>query len=204
MPKSQTIEYDIALSFAGEDRQVVDKIARLLRSRKVKVFYDKFEQTKLWGEDLYEHLANLYSNKARYCVMFLSSHYAQKAWTNHERKSAQARAFREQKAYILPVKLDDTEIPGIRGTVGYIDLRSTTIEALVDLIQEKLGRDAKTVSKRVKSVNPRTSKNLISVPGEDEIPMPNIRKKFTQLDKDKFLRNAFSVIKNYFKRALSL
>ncbi len=55
-------------------------------------------------------------------------------WTSHERESAQARALLERQDYILPARFDDTEIPGIRATVGYIDLRSTTPAALSQLI----------------------------------------------------------------------
>ena len=84
------------------------------------------------------HLSAIYKDKARYCVMFLSAHYARKLWTNHERESAQARAFEESEAYILPVKLDDTEIPGILPTVGYLDLRSISIDEIYRALAEKL------------------------------------------------------------------
>ena len=131
-------DYDIAISFAGEDRPIVDGYANRLRTKGIKVFYDKYEQVDLWGEDLYERLDDVYRNKARYCVIFISSHYAQKLWTTHERKSAQARAFRENKTYILPVKVDDTSLPGIRETVGYIDLQNTSLEQLTNLTIQKL------------------------------------------------------------------
>ncbi len=38
-------KYDVALSFAGEDRDYVDKVAKRLQEKGVKVFYDKFEET---------------------------------------------------------------------------------------------------------------------------------------------------------------
>jgi hypothetical protein len=68
----------------------------------------------------------------------VSEHYADKVWTNHERKSAQARALHENQEYILPVRFDNTEIPGLRSTVAYIDARSSTKDELVNLILEKL------------------------------------------------------------------
>ena len=37
-------KYDIALSFAGEDRQHAEELAELLKSERYKVFYDKYEQ----------------------------------------------------------------------------------------------------------------------------------------------------------------
>ena len=49
--------------------------------------------------------------------MFLSQNYARTLWARHELKNAQARAFEENQEYILPVRLDDTEIPGILPTV---------------------------------------------------------------------------------------
>jgi hypothetical protein len=35
--------------------------------------------------------------------MFISGAYGNKLWTNHERKSAQARAFQEAQEYILAI-----------------------------------------------------------------------------------------------------
>lgn len=134
-----TFQFDVALSFAGENRPYVEKVAAHLKATGVKVFYDDYETAELWGKDLYVHLSEVYSKKARFCVVFISEHYAKKAWTNHERKAAQARAFQEQREYILPARFDDTEISGINETVGYVDLRTLTPENLVSLIRQKLG-----------------------------------------------------------------
>lgn len=130
--------YDVALSFAGEDREYVERVAQLLAARNVGVFYDKYEKAELWGKDLYTHLSKVYKDQARYTLMFLSKYYRQKLWTNHERQAAQARAFKDQQEYILPARFDDTEIPGVLETTGYIDLRITTPEELVELIMSKL------------------------------------------------------------------
>lgn len=54
------MEYNIALSFAGEDRKYVEKIAYGLKERGVKVFYDKFKTSELWGKDLYQYLNDIY------------------------------------------------------------------------------------------------------------------------------------------------
>jgi hypothetical protein len=138
MQDIKSFEYDVALSFAGEDREYVEKVASLLKENGIKVFYDDFEKATLWGKDLYTYLAGIYQDKAQYTVMFISEHYAKKQWTNHEKTSAQARAFSENKEYILPARFDDTQIPGVPQTVGYISLVDTQPENFVDLIQEKL------------------------------------------------------------------
>ncbi len=134
-------DYDVALSFAGEDRKYVERVAEILHELGAKVFYDKYEEADLWGKDLYTHLDNVYQKKSKFCVMFISNSYKEKLWTNHERESAQARAFTEKREYILPVRFDDTEIPGIRPTTGYIDLRQKNPSDLAYLIAEKLGID---------------------------------------------------------------
>lgn len=131
--------YDVALSFAGEQRGYVEQVANALRSRGIRPFYDDYEQVNLWGKDLYEHLDWIYQKAARYCVLFASADYAHKVWTTHERRSAQARALQSGEEYVLPVRFDDTEIPGLRSTVGYIDVRSMSATKLADLIAKKLG-----------------------------------------------------------------
>lgn len=137
-PPLSQYDYDIAVSFAGEDREIVEQYCEILRSEKLRVFYDKYEQVDLWGKDLYERLDNVYRNKAVYCVIFISKSYAGKVWTTHERKSAQARALQENREYILPVRLDDTEIPGILPTIAHIDLRHISVEKLAEMTIQKL------------------------------------------------------------------
>jgi hypothetical protein len=134
-------EYDIVISFAGEDRQVAEEIAVELKNNGIRVFYDNFEKADLWGKDLYEHLIDVYKNKSKYCLMILSKYYEKKLWTNHERKAAQARAFRESAEYILPLKLDDSEISTVLETVGYLDYRQESTLSVVDLILKKLWGD---------------------------------------------------------------
>jgi hypothetical protein len=140
MPRPhREFDYDVCLSFAGGDRAYVEQVADSLREKGVRVFYDAYERAGLWGKDLYEHLDDVYRNAARFCVLFASKTYAENIWTNHERKSAQARALKEHEEYVLPVRFDETPIPGLRDTVGYIDLRDTSPQELAELVVEKLG-----------------------------------------------------------------
>ena len=130
--------YDVVISFAGEDRAIAESIASSLVTKGVNVFYDEYEQANLWGKDLYVHLTKIYRDESKYCLMLLSDSYANKQWTSHERKAAQARAFTENREYILPLRLDDTEIEGILDTTGYIDYRKVDFEKIIDLIVEKI------------------------------------------------------------------
>jgi|SRR5579872_1468469 len=132
--------YDVVLSFAGEDREYVEEVANTLRQQGIKVFYDRFEEVELWGKHLTEHFDIIYRQSGKYCVIFISEHYAEKRWTNHERKMALARAFSEKREYILPANFDSTELPGIPQSVAYISLLNVTPTAFASLILSKLGR----------------------------------------------------------------
>ena len=154
-------EYDVTLSFAGEDRKHAEALATLLKNGGYEVFYDKYEWARLWGENLYDEFSTVYKDKACYCVIFVSEHYARKLWTNHERQNAQARAFQESGAYILPILLDDTEIQGILPTVGYLDLRSMSIEDIHSVLLEKL-QDGSSQA----TINPSTTSTVENNVGE--------------------------------------
>ena len=140
-------EYDVALSFASEDEQPVEQLANLLKRGGHSCFYAKHEEAMLWGKNLHEHLSFVYKDQARYCVMFLSQHYARKLWPKLERESAQARAFEENHEYILPIRLDDTEIPGILPTTGYLDLRSKSIKNIYLILLEKMSDTYQVIGK---------------------------------------------------------
>ena len=135
--------YDLVFSFAGEDRSYVEKVARYLRSKSVGIFYDKFEESHLWGRDLAEHFDMIYGTSARYCVIFISKNYVEKMWTRHERRTALARALKEHSEYILPARFDDTEVEGIRHTLAYISLKDLKPSEFGKHILRKLGRDSK-------------------------------------------------------------
>jgi ribosomal protein S18 acetylase RimI-like enzyme/predicted transcriptional regulator len=131
-------KYHVALSYASEDRRIADELANKLKARGIRVFYDSFEQATLWGKDLYQYFQTIFREKAEFSIPIISHHYAQKRWTSHELKQMQARSFNENREYILPLRLDDTDIPGINDTTGYIDLRNTAIDEVVQLVLEKL------------------------------------------------------------------
>jgi hypothetical protein len=132
-------EYDVALSFAGDDRKLAEDIATELKAHGVRVFFDSFEQANLWGKDLFTHLHDVYSKKSRFCIIIVSEAYSKKMWTVHERKSAQARALKERdNEYILPVRVDETELPGMPDTIAYLDVSRHTYLEICRMFIQKL------------------------------------------------------------------
>ncbi len=136
--KNRRFKYDVALSFAEEDRPFVDTVAQHLKNKGLHIFYDKDALIDSWGKDLYVHLDTVYREKARFCVLFISRHYKQKRWAQHERIRAQARSFQENREYILPFKFDDTEIEGVRDEVVYLTKEEYNEKDLSDAIFVKI------------------------------------------------------------------
>ncbi len=135
-----TETFDVCLSFAGEQRDYVERIAVALKDAGLRVFYDQDRDiaAMLWGRELGEVLDYVYREGSRFCLMFISADYAEKAWTRHERRSALARAVEEDE-YVLPARFDDTELRGFRPTIGYVDLREIAPATLVEFVLKKLG-----------------------------------------------------------------
>jgi hypothetical protein len=152
-------KYDIAFSFAGEQRTYVQATYESLKRQGISVFYDAAQVSSLWGKNLYEYLSDIYTNQALYCVVFLSREYSRKLWTKHEFKSMQARAFQESREYILPARFDDTEIPGLLPTIAYINLKDYTPEQFAELIADKV-REGDSATAKSTYINPQLEAKL--------------------------------------------
>lgn len=159
--------YDFGLSFAGEDRDYPEKLAHLLKNERVRVFYDLDEEADLWGRDLYQGFQKIYGQECRFFIPFVSANYISKSWPKHELKQAQARDFKSNVEYILPLRLDDTELPGLNDTTAYIDLRNHSIEDVAQLCLKKLVRNSaiRQLFIFLRENNPATMNLLDSRPG---------------------------------------
>ena len=132
-------EFDLAITFAGPQRPIAEEINGLLTAKGFRVFYDDAYPEQLWGKDLVVLFDEIYRLKSRYCLMIISPEYVERIWTNHERRSAQARALQERGAeYILPLIAEPTEVPGLPPTVGHIPLSRYTIPQIADMLIRKL------------------------------------------------------------------
>jgi TIR domain len=137
--------YDVAISFAGEDRRVARDIATRLLARNYRVFYDEFYRADLLGVNLRERLGTVYGEQSKHCIIVVSESYATKVWTQYEFKSAMDTALlRRRDDYIIPLRLDDAELSGLRPTISYLDLReldlnNPDLEGAVEMLVVKLG-----------------------------------------------------------------
>lgn len=170
-------DYDVCLSFASEQRDYVQQVYNELINNNVRVFYDQGNdiETMLWGRNLIEVFTDIYKKNARFCVMFLSKDYAHKAWTNLERRRALSRALMED-IYILPVRMDKTEIPGFDDSLGYLDATTKLPSEIAQQIILKLGRSITTITKEeavqqlfnnIQAVLKKTNAIIVAIKGAD-------------------------------------
>lgn len=131
---------DIALSFAAEQRSYVQLVNRCLVDAGVSVFYDENEAATLWGLNGTERFAEVYGRQAFRVVMFISEDYVSKGWPTIERRAALGRLIHNPTSdHILPVRFDDTQVPGLdpqrifvrADQTGPIELASLILQHLV-------------------------------------------------------------------------
>ena len=130
--------WDVAVSFAGEDRPVVLEFVKKLEERGVFPFYDFNYQAQLWGVDLQKKLADIYANDALFMVIFISRKYPEKDWTRFEFEIGKSASQKRTDAYILPIIIEDVEMVGLANTLGKVFLNDHDIDYCVDLLVSRL------------------------------------------------------------------
>ena len=133
-------DFDVCLSFAGEQRALAETIATSLRDTfHLRVFYDDFEKNTLWGNDLYQHLYEIYSKRSKYCIVLFSKAYLTKNWTTHELRAAQSRILKERTPYVLPIVAEHgVELPPDFSTVAYKAQETLDISDLCQEVNDRV------------------------------------------------------------------
>jgi hypothetical protein len=135
--------YDFALSFAGADRTIAERLFELLQEQEFEVFYDKNEAHRILAEDIEDYLGPVYRSEAQYVVCLLGPDYPKRIWTKFE-----SDQFRERfgDGAVIPVWFESAP-PGMfdetRRVGGFRldptdDLEEQLIE-LTEMLTRKIG-----------------------------------------------------------------
>ncbi|MBI4360293.1 TIR domain-containing protein [Candidatus Micrarchaeota archaeon] len=134
-------KYDVAFSFAGSSRDLVELVKTELEEQDVTCFYDRDYEHKLLGSDLEAEFEAVYSKDSHLVVAFIDEEYKTRIWPKFERSCYNSRVGSGQ---VIPVRLDDTIIHEISDSIGRIDFslssgwESKTKSLLTDKIFERL------------------------------------------------------------------
>jgi len=145
--ESSSFEYDFAISYASEDEAYAQSLKDRLESGGASTFFAPDFQAEIWGQNLYEYLADIYVKRGRFCILIVSRYYVAKMWTRHEWRQAQQRVLQDiDNVYVLPIRLDDTELPGLAITIAYQDGSKKSIDEITRIALKKLYGDARLPS----------------------------------------------------------
>ncbi|WP_218932807.1 TIR domain-containing protein [Roseimaritima multifibrata] len=131
--------FQVALSFPGEDRNLVQDIASRLEQRLGlnSVFYDFHYQAFLARPSLDTLLQTVYTN-ARLNVVFLSGNYERKRWCS----GIEFRAIREiianrENDRVMFIKTGDGDVSGVFATDGWIEADNQKADNIAYFIEQR-------------------------------------------------------------------
>lgn len=103
-------EFDIAISFAGENRQLAKFIAEQFEILDAQVFFDEHYEVNFLGKAWSEQFKRIFSNDSRLVVCLLDKYHKDKLWPTFERECFLPRV---DEGAVIPIYLDDTKFVGI-------------------------------------------------------------------------------------------
>lgn len=132
--------FDVALSFPGEARSLVEEVAYELESLlgPNAYFYDNNYISQLAQPSLDGILQDLSRNRAKLVVVFLSGDYQKKEWCGIEFRAIKEIIMKRQHSQIMLIKMDDEKVDGVFATDGYIDARKYSAGEIARFIQERV------------------------------------------------------------------
>src|ERR1035437_7865791 len=140
-PPASTKRFRVALSFPGEHRDRVERIAEALADKlgREKVLYDKWHASEFNRPNLDVYLSKLYHDEADVIAVFLCEAYNAKEWTGLEWRACRDLLKHKEDSRLMFFRLDNAEIPGLYSIDGYQDIRYVADGEVAASILERLG-----------------------------------------------------------------
>lgn len=136
-----TKRFKIALSFPGEYRDFVEQVAARLADQvgRDQVLYDKYYEAEFARPDLDTYLQRLYHDESELIAVFLCADYERKEWCGLEWRAVRDLIKKRQASTVMPLRFDDTAIPGLFSIDGYVWIDSRTPQQIAELILQRMG-----------------------------------------------------------------
>lgn len=131
----KSYEFDVAISFAGENRELAKRFADKIEIFDVSVFYDELYESNLLGKALTKQFTRIFNDQSRFVLCLLDSNHKEKIWPTFERETFRPRLSEEA---IIPVYLDDTVFLGIPADIYGFDMKKSKTEDDIDNAVVKL------------------------------------------------------------------
>ncbi len=188
---------DVFLCHASEDKEeIVRPITEAFKVAGISFWYDEAEIK--WGDSIIQNV-NEGLRISRYVIVVLSATFIQKNWPQREINAVLNMEASSGKVKILPLLVGSRkEQEMIISKYPLLNDKrflpwDGNVKSIVDAMLDRLGRKLKSSENR---------KGKIDSGVGIKIPLPKLQKKFSQRDKDLYLKEAFQEIKKYFRAAL--
>jgi hypothetical protein len=110
-------EFDFAVSFAGENRDLARCISENLEILDSGVFFDELFEDNFLGKAWSKQFQSIFAEQCRLVVCVLDKHYAAKIWPTFEKECFTPRV---PDGEVIPIFLDDTHFVGIPSDINGI------------------------------------------------------------------------------------
>ncbi|MFD9735245.1 TIR domain-containing protein [Umezawaea sp. NPDC059074] len=175
--------YDIAVSFAGAQRSLVESYVRACEDLGLRVFYDRNVLVQMWGRDFIQEFRRVYGEQTRYVVPFLSAEYLSTPYPMDEFTAALPKAIeRMDDSYFLPIVVGGVHVPEhlLRSSIAFLTAEDHTVEELARHTADRVlapepAREALRV--RLPSIPPMTFDPI----GTLEAALKLVGERFTQV-----------------------
>ena len=134
-----THNFDVGLSFPGEVRGIVEEVAKNLEHLigPNAYFYDANYVAQLARPSLDTFLQDIYRNRSKLIVVFISADYQNKNWCGVEFRAIRDIIAEREHQRIMFIRTDDGAVEGVFDTDGYIDARNFTPAQIAGFIKER-------------------------------------------------------------------
>lgn len=134
-----THQFDVAFSFPGEVRDLVKNVADHVEAKigPNAYFYDNNYVSQLARPSLDLLLQDIYRNRSKLIVVFISADYERKNWCGIEFRAIRDIIAERQHDRIMFIRTDDGAVEGVFATDGYVDARRFSPETIAGFIKER-------------------------------------------------------------------
>jgi hypothetical protein len=131
----------VFISYSHVDREFVSRLADDLMRRRVLVWWDEWEIGV--GDSLIEKIERGITSSS-YLAVVLSPSSVSSPWVRQELNAALIRQLRERRVFVLPLLVEDCDIPALLQDKRYADFREDYTSGLVDLLKTIEPPDTRT------------------------------------------------------------
>ncbi|MDP8267560.1 MAG: toll/interleukin-1 receptor domain-containing protein [Candidatus Tenebribacter davisii] len=159
------LTYDFAISYAGEDKTIAEKIISHIHSRYADymVFFAPNEQHQLVGRDGESFFEEMFST-CKQVIVLISESYKKKNWPRYEWDVILKR---HKENRFIPVRLDEAQICGLPSSIICLSYNNNSLD-IAEICIKKLLHFEKKKDIRRKSEFERTRESITNSKGATE------------------------------------